>query len=159
MAMAHDNTGCSRILEYRPPRIAMLFLLIATALHWLTPLSALQLPSSKRAASALAVLGFGVMMFAWWQFRQRRVAICPTAATNELITDGVYRYTRNPMYLGIVLMLLAVMLWTGSLPYLIAAGAYFLVIDFAFCPYEEQKLSRDLGDMYRDYAAKVRRWF
>ena len=109
-------------------------------------------------AAALGTVGFLVMMQAWWQFRRHAVAICPTARTDRLIIDGIYRYTRNPMYLGIVLMLTGVAVWIGTLPFVVVPIAYFTVINTAFCPYEEAKLETAFGDEYRRYQAAVRRW-
>ena len=88
----------------------------------------------------------------------RATAICPTAETTALITDDVYRLTRNPMYLGIVLMLLGIALATGSLPCYLASLAFFLIIDVVFCPYEERKLEQAFGSDYARYVGAVRRW-
>jgi protein-S-isoprenylcysteine O-methyltransferase Ste14 len=62
------------------------------------------------------------------------------------------------MYLGIVLMLLAVALGTGSLPCYLASLAFFLVIDSVFCPFEERKLEQAFGSAYTRYRSTVRRW-
>ena len=143
-------------VSYRPPRIAMLLLAIAATWQWLLP--APLLFRAPLAAALLAIAGFTMMMRAWWQFRQRRVAICPTEPTDDLITDGIYRLTRNPMYLGVVLMLAGVALGVGTLPFALAGAAFFLVIDLAFCPYEEAKLRATFGEDWAAYCNKVSRW-
>jgi protein-S-isoprenylcysteine O-methyltransferase Ste14 len=147
-----------RILQHRPPRIAMFFLLLAMALHWLTPLGSQRVFPSSILAVTIGLSGFLVMMWAWWQFKQQEVAICPTETTVRLITDGIYRYTRNPMYLGVTMMLLAVALEVGTIPFFVAATGFFLVIQLVFCPYEEAKLQRTFGAEYRRYVGRVRRW-
>ncbi len=88
----------------------------------------------------------------------RGTAICPTAHTSLLITDDVFRLTRNPMYLGIVLMLLGAALGSGGLFTYLAALTFFLIIDAVFCPYEEHKLSQSFGEDFADYRHRVRRW-
>jgi protein-S-isoprenylcysteine O-methyltransferase Ste14 len=98
------------------------------------------------------------MMIAWAQFRQQQVAICPTEPTAKLITSGAYRFTRNPMYFGVMMMLGGLAFWFGTLPFVLAALAFFLVINLVFCPYEEQKLATNFGDDYRDYCQRVSRW-
>ena len=148
----------NRILSHKPPRIAMLFLVLAAGLHWLRPLRGKIVMPSVYVAVSLGLGGFWIMMLAWWQFRQNDVAICPTAPTERLLTNGVYRVTRNPMYLGIVLMLIAVAIQVGSLPFVAAAIGYFAVIHLVFCPYEERKLAATFGKEYRDYQVRVGRW-
>ena len=149
----------TRLVDYRPPRIAMLLLALAGAWQWLLPAPGIPaVPAQHIMAVAAVFAGFSIMMCAWWQFREHRVAICPTDRTDHLITDGVYRYTRNPMYLGVVTMLSGVAAWFGTLPFALAAVAFFLVIDRVFCPYEERKLEQAFGSDYARYRDAVRRW-
>jgi protein-S-isoprenylcysteine O-methyltransferase Ste14 len=136
----------------------MLLLATAAALHLLPPVRTFELFSSVATSMVLASAGFAIMMFAWWQFRDREVAICPTAATDRLICDGVYRFTRNPMYLGIVFMLTGVATFYGTLPFYTAALVFFIVMDRFFCRYEEEKLLRTFGQAYAAYRSNVRRW-
>lgn len=148
----------SQIIQYRPPRIAMLMLVIAAAFHRLTPVRGINLFSSAALSVALASMGFAIMAFAWWQFKDRAVAICPTDITERLITDGVYKFTRNPMYLGIVAMLAGAATWFGTLPFYAAALGFFVVMDRLFRRYEEEKLAAKFGREYLEYKSKVRPW-
>lgn len=147
-----------RIIDYRPPKIAQVFVLTAALLHWTTPINLLHIYSNHVLGSILGIAGFAVMMWGWWLFKKFDTAICPTAKTECLITTGIYRYTRNPMYLGVVGMLLAVAIIIGTLPFYFAFAAYFVVINNVFCPYEENKLSEAFGDSYLSYKNNVRRW-
>lgn len=69
-----------------------------------------------------------------------------------------YRPPRNPMYLGIVLMLLGLSLTVGTLPFYLATVLFALIIDRHFCRYEEQKLRDTFAVEFDEYAARVRRW-
>ena len=151
-------SACSRILQYRPPRIAMALLAAASMLHLALPHTWPAIAAVPLGSGAIGVLGFGIMLRAWWLFHAHQTAICPTAESTTLVTDDVYRLTRNPMYLGILLMLLGAALGTGGLPFYIAALAFFLIIDFAFCPYEESKLEKRFGATFTAYRGHVRRW-
>lgn len=148
----------TKLIEYKPPRIAMALLTFATVFHALLPAQSSYLYSSVFLSVALVSAGFTVMMLAWWQFKQRKVAICPTADTDYLITDGIYRLTRNPMYLGMVAMLGGVAVFFGTLPFYAVTIVYFILIDRWFCPYEEEKLLVTFGRDYDAYRSKVRRW-
>ena len=75
-----------------------------------------------------------------------------------LVTAGPYRFTRNPMYLGIFIMLVGIAVWVGSLPMFIAPVGFVLLMSWVFIPYEEQRLGEAFGEAYREYSTKVRRW-
>lgn len=143
------------VQKHRPPRIAMTLVAMAALLQIVMPLG--KLPSVRLTAAVVGGLGFAIMLRAWWLFRIENAAICPTARTTTLNTRNVYALTRNPMYLGMVMMLGATALFAGALPFYVAAIVYFLLLNVVFCPYEEQKLRATFGE-YDDYAARVRRW-
>lgn len=147
-----------RIIDLRPPRIAASLVLVAGLVHYLVPAQEIVLPSSSIAAGMAAVTGFATMLRAWWLFRLRGTAICPTATTTALITDDVFALSRNPMYLGMLIMLLALAINFGTLPFYVAAIAFFVILNFAFCPFEEQKLALGFGSTYTSYRNRVRRW-
>ena len=146
------------LVSYRPPRIAFVMLALAAALHAALPSAGTVVLRAPSAGSGIIVAGFATMIWAWWLFRRHAVAICPTARTERLLTHGIYALTRNPMYLGMIAMMLGVALYFGTLPFYIAALAYFAVMDRVFCPYEEHKLEAAFGDEYRRYRGRVRRW-
>lgn len=117
-----------RFINYRPPRIAMVFVLVATALHGLVPEWG-RFHTHPWFGITLAIIGFAVMLWGWWLFKEQAVAICPTAETARLVTHAIYRFTRNPMYLGLMLILLGLAVHVGSLPYYLATAAYFSVMN------------------------------
>ena len=156
--MRHMENTCLRMLAYRPPRIAATMLVAAALTQIALPLTSLNLPSFLFAGVALGLLGFGIMIRAWWLFRQHETAICPTAETSSFITDDIYALTRNPMYLGMLLIMLGIALLVGSWLFYFTASVYALILNHVFCRYEEQKLLHQYGDLYAAYAARVRRW-
>jgi protein-S-isoprenylcysteine O-methyltransferase Ste14 len=156
--MRHIKNSCLRLLDYRPPRIAMTLLALASLVHVAAPITWLHLPSFLIAGAFLVALGFSIMIRAWWLFGQHKTAICPTAATTAFISDDIYALTRNPMYLGMVLMMLGIASLVGSWLFYIVALAYALILDHVFCHYEEQKLLHQFGEQYAAYATRVRRW-
>jgi protein-S-isoprenylcysteine O-methyltransferase Ste14 len=146
----------AELIDYRPPRIALSFVLTALALHALLPL---QLhPALPVAAAITAAVGFGLMIRAWWLFRLAGTAICPTETSTALITGDVFSISRNPMYLGMILMLFGLALAIGAAPFYLAAIAFSVVMDVVFCPYEERKALLEFGASYDTYRQNVRRW-
>lgn len=144
------------VSHFKPPRIALLVSAIAFLAHVLYPVS-VHAPLTVLGILT-AVSGFSLMLRGWWLFRRLGTAICPTEPSTALITDDVYALTRNPMYLGIALMVAATGLGTGSLSFYIAALAFVVVIDRVYCPYEERKGIAEFGEAYLRYASSVRRW-
>jgi len=103
--------------------------------------------------------GFALTLNASRWFAQEKTEILPTSPTNRvLVTQGPYRRTRNPMYLGMVVSLLGIAIWLGTLPMFLAALADFLVLNFVFIPFEEEKMARQFGASFEAYKQKVRRW-
>lgn len=145
------------IVKFRSPRIAMVFVLVATGLHWVVPEWG-RFHTHPWFGISLGAIGFVVMMWGWWLFKKHEVAICPCSETVRLITHSIYRATRNPMYLGLTLMLVGLALYMGTLPFYLATIAYFAVINWGFCPYEEAKLASAFGQEYLSYKGRVRRW-
>lgn len=143
------------LLGCRPPRIAMSLAAAAAVLHLARPVALL--PLLPGSAAALGLAGFVIMLRAWWLFRSVETPICPTARATSLITHDVYALTRNPMYLGMLMILIAVALFAGSAGFYAAALVYFLILNFVFCPFEEDRLRTTFAG-YASYESRVRRW-
>ena len=146
------------IIDMRPPRIALALTLIAAALHRTLNIWDKFRYSSLWGGVIIGVIGFSLMMWSWSVFKMRNAPICLPAGSTILITDGPYRSSRNPMYLGMIFMMLGLALYVGTPPFYLSAVAYFAIINFIFCPYEENKLSNSFGDEYVNYKNCVRRW-
>lgn len=91
-------------------------------------------------------------------FRRRGVDPSPNAPASRLVTSGVYRFTRNPMYVGLVMVLTALGIAAGSWPMLASALPMFLYLDRYVIPREEAYLLRTFGADYAAYCRRVRRW-
>jgi protein-S-isoprenylcysteine O-methyltransferase Ste14 len=106
-------------------------------------------------ASGLAVIVAGVL-----EFRRARTTVDPVhpEKATAVVESGIYRFTRNPMYLGMLLTLIA---WTGFLanPVTLAGPVLFVLAmnRFQIGP-EERALAQLFGDSYRVYLGRVRRW-
>jgi len=146
------------LLQVKPPRIALLSLLIALLLHWLTPTQA-TLANPFRVFGLISFLvGFGLMLWAWRLFQQHGTVICPTEIPTALVEEGPFRFSRNPMYLGIVLMLVGIALSLGTLVMFFAPTTFFLIMDRCFVLHEEKNLEAQFGERYLNYKRQVRRW-
>jgi protein-S-isoprenylcysteine O-methyltransferase Ste14 len=112
-------------------------------------------------ALAAALLALGAATYAWcvWDFATfGRGTPLPIDAPKRLVVRGLYRYTRNPMYVGVLLIILgwAVMFTSGAL--LVYASCVGTCFHLFIVLYEERQLRREFGRQYDDYCAHVRRW-
>ena len=112
------------------------------------------------AAAALLLVGIGFSAAGILAFRRARTTVDPTRPqqASSLVTSGVYRLTRNPMYVGLSCVLAAWAVFLGSAWALLGPIAFMLYIGrFQIAP-EERALEKLFGDEYTDYRSKVRRW-
>ena len=139
--------------------MALVLVFIAAAIQVLVPYFQMVIFQSDILGASVSIAGFAIMLAGWAQFRQGGLNICPTANTAFLLTSGIYRYTRNPMYLGILMILFGLAIVIGTVPFYRIFGIYSVIINNVFCPYEEQKLLNKFGADYQLYISKVNRWF
>jgi protein-S-isoprenylcysteine O-methyltransferase Ste14 len=143
-----------------PPLIFLGFLAAATVLEAILPLP---IPVAHSLASyvagvALAASGFGMIAMGTRRFAAAGTNIPPTLPTTALVVDGIYRRTRNPLYLGTTLIYLGLSVAAGSLWAIGLLVPLLWVINVGVVKREERYLERKFGDAYRDYKARVRRW-
>jgi protein-S-isoprenylcysteine O-methyltransferase Ste14 len=104
-------------------------------------------------------LGLSVYLKCLWEFAARGRGIpAPLDHPTQLVVSGLYRYVRNPMYLGVLFILLGESLLFRSPAFLLYALAWLAFVELNIRLYEEPNLTRKFGDSYRHYQASVRRW-
>ena len=147
-------------LKIPPPAIAALVAVAMWALSRVTP--SLQIPTGIRQLSALAValVGIGFAAAGVISFRRANTTLNPTEPqlTSSLVSSGIYSLTRNPMYVGLLLVLIALAIFLSSPWALLGPAAYFLYVGrFQIAP-EERALTALFGAEYTAYLSKARRW-
>jgi len=147
-------------LKLSPVMTAVLLALLMWLLDRATP--GFMIGSGLRIglSGALMAAGLFVGFAGVWSFRKARTTVNPwrVHSSSELVVSGIYRRTRNPMYLGLLLGLLS---WGVYL-----ANAFGLLLAMAFVPYmnrfqilpEERALQRAYGEDFLSYCRRVRRW-
>ena len=102
--------------------------------------------------------GMTLQLDAVRRFRARRTSLLPYRPTTALITTGVYRITRNPMYLGMVLILIGGVIIGGSVTPALVPPLFVWIIHRQLIRHEESRLTDQFGAAYADYRQRVRRW-
>ncbi len=98
------------------------------------------------------------MIWAVQLFKKKETSHDPAETPTTLVTSGPYRFTRNPMYLGMTSILLGIAIFIGTISLFLAPLAFCITINATFIPKEEKILENIFGSEYLDYKNKVRRW-
>jgi protein-S-isoprenylcysteine O-methyltransferase Ste14 len=106
----------------------------------------------------LIALGFVFMMWARVLFTSRQTTLFVGRPSSQLVCDGPFRFSRNPMYVGVLVSLVGLALWVGSWPFYIAVPVTVLILNSGHIPREERLLREVFGERYRVYSTEVRRW-
>ena len=147
------------MLKLPPPVWVFLYLIIARAVSWLFPWRALLDLQIVWLGMTLVAIGVAISTWAFVLFRREGTEISPTSATNtSLVVRGPFRFSRNPMYLGLVIITLGVAFWVGALPMFAVPLFAFATANWVHIPFEEAKLRRQFGAAFEEYMRQVRRW-
>lgn len=124
------------------------------------PASRIVVPGNRVMAAIAVVLGVALMAFGVVSFLRARTSVDPIhpEKASTLVVTGIYRFTRNPMYLGFALMLLALTLRVSAWPGLLVVALFVVYMNrFQIRP-EEDALDARFGAASREYRRSVRRW-
>ncbi|MCO4320763.1 methyltransferase family protein [Aliidiomarina quisquiliarum] len=149
-------------LELRiPPVLVVLILAAAMCLGtWLLPTLQFSLPGKWWVAAAFVLLGVGVVLLSAKQVIAARTTLDPRKPqkTRRLVTQGLFRYSRNPIYAGLLLLLLGLAVLLANAVAFILLPFYVLYMSRFQIQPEERFMRRKFGKEYEIYFTKVRRW-
>ena len=147
-------------LKIPPPVVALLFGLLMWLVSTLGGAADVSFGSRIGVAIVVASIGVGFGFTAMASFLQAKTTMNPTkpGATSSLVTNGVFRVTRNPMYLSLVLYLVAWAVYLSNWVSLLLVPVFVLYMNQFQIKPEERVLSALYGAEYASYKARVRRW-
>lgn len=161
-----DTFGLSRHLmralelKVPPPIVALLVAAAMWGISLATPLADVPTRIRLVVAIVIALIGVATAISGVTAFRRAKTTVNPLKpeTSSSLVTSGIYRLTRNPMYVGLALVLLAWAVFLSSVWALLGVLVFVLLMNrFQIAP-EERVLLGIFGDTYSAYQAKVRRW-
>ena len=110
-------------------------------------------------AFPLWLIGVATLLWCFWDFLIKgRGTPAPIDPPKELVVSGLYNYVRNPMYVGVFLIIVGHFLWFGFWSLLIYAAVVFIAFHSFVTFYEEPNLKNRFGATYEDYLRRVPRW-
>jgi protein-S-isoprenylcysteine O-methyltransferase Ste14 len=105
------------------------------------------------------LIGAVIVLWSFWNFLiQGRGTPAPIDPPKQMVATGFYRHVRNPMYVGVLAIIIGHFLWFGYWNLLIYAAIVFVAFHAFVMYYEEPTLKRKFGAVYEDYLRKVPRW-
>jgi protein-S-isoprenylcysteine O-methyltransferase Ste14 len=141
-----------------PPTLLLLCLVLMVVSHWVFPIQTIfPIPFNLLGILPL-VLGVFINISADRQFAQVGTNVKTFNEPQKLVTDGWFRYSRNPMYLGFELTLAGVWILLGSASPILEVLIFAAITDRGYIPYEEQRMTAKFSQAYEDYKRQVRRW-
>lgn len=161
--MIDNNFYYYSLMEILVPRIIppilFLLLLIPLAGLWLYHPTELQMRNDAAMPwDVVLPIGLALLVWARLHFVKKEAEIHTFKQPSSLVTDGPFRFSRNPMYLGFALLLTAAAFFVNTWCALLAPLAFLLMAHFWYIPHEEQNMRDMFGKTYDDYAWTTRRW-
>jgi len=141
-----------------PPLLVLICLAAMAFLALVAPGPVLITAPWTWLGAAVAVLGVSMAVAGARAFRRLGTNIKTFDDPDLLVTSGLFRVSRNPMYLGFLLLLAGAALLVGRATPILPVLAFFLAAQVWYIPFEERAMSRRFGSDYAAYRAKVRRW-
>lgn len=147
-------------VEFPPPLFTAICMLFSWFLHSIIPISInVSRPTANLLGFLLTALGFGLIISCAIIFKLKNTNLKPWKTTTIIIQNGPYSFSRNPIYLGMCMLQLAVSFFLRSF-----IGFFFLIILIGFLRFfviqnEEDYLSSKFKDEYDQYCKQVNRWF
>src|SRR5262245_7333289 len=141
-----------------PPLLYAAAFVIGLLLHWAFPVYILP-TTLARGIGVVCVLVSLPLAFATLRVLSRaHTPVDPMKPTNALVTEGPFRYSRNPIYVALTLLYVGAALLSNALWILLLVVPAVLVLRYGVIAREEAYLTRKFGEAYRQYTAQVRRW-
>jgi len=149
------NTSIPRI---PPPVCFLVAVIVMIVLHYFAPISRWLNYPWRYVGIVIIALGFSLSLGSGIFFRKLGTNPRPGSKANLLVTKGPFRYTRNPMYLGLITMLIGISILLGTFSSLIPIPILFIILHTQFVLREEKWMEEWFGESYVEYKSKTPRW-
>jgi protein-S-isoprenylcysteine O-methyltransferase Ste14 len=141
-----------------PPVLLLLLLAALAALHVLHSSMAYSMASPPWLAGVLIAIGIAGLVGSRLQFARSQSEIMTFDTPRNLVTDGLFAISRNPMYLSMILVVTGAALLADRWCGLLAPALFFTAANWWYIPFEERAAAAAFGDRYLEYRRRVRRW-
>lgn len=142
----------------KPPHIAFSALFLALLLDYWFPGYRFISGSYRFIGVLILILGLSITFTSFYLFKKNNTPIMPGQKPTFVVMNGPYKFTRNPMYLGVATALTGVAVYIGNLLAFASPIIFLMATNFFYIPREEKLMKQLFGKKYLAYKKKVRRW-
>jgi protein-S-isoprenylcysteine O-methyltransferase Ste14 len=142
----------------RPPIIFLCAILLGIALNWAWPLHYVS-PNVRLLGPIVTACAVVLFLLSYREFRRAGTSVKGSKRSTVIVRTGPYRFSRNPIYLAFILLVLGLSVWLNNVWLLATLVPPVAIIAFLVIPREERFLERNLPEQYSSYKSAVRRWF
>jgi len=154
----HNGTPDTAHVLILPPFLYGAAFVIGLLLHLAFPLHILPTTLARGIGVVCVLASLSLVFTAFRALSRAHTPVDPLKPTTALVTEGPFRYSRNPIYVALTLLYVGVALLINALWILLLVVPAVLVLRYGVIAREEAYLARKFGDAYRQYTAHVRRW-
>ncbi len=141
-----------------PPFLFLICILFMVAIRNLIVIKEIIPNPIKYAGIALIIIGILITIIVRKGFEKIDTEIHTFKKPRKLVTNGLFKFSRNPIYLGFTISLIGVWILLGTILPVIGILIFIVVTNNYYIPYEEQIMGKVFGNEYKKYKSKVRRW-
>ncbi len=141
-----------------PPKLLVLCLTLTVALHFLWPTTVFVARPYNLLGLLFLAVGAGLTIWTRKTMQANKTTLHPNRTPQTLVTNGPFRLSRNPYYVGYLAMSLGLAVIMRSFSAFLGPALFFVLMSYRVIPAEEKNLQKEFGLVYGSYAQKVRRW-
>ena len=149
-----DHAG----VAFQPPLLLALVLIAGFLARWLVPLNFLSSPLSMSIGPIVTAASFGWFFWAVYTMRRGDASIPTGEPTEAIVVRGPFRFSRNPIYVAMLLLQVGIGIWGNSLWFFGLAVVSVALLWWGVILREERYLEHKFGEEYLSYKRRVRRW-
>jgi protein-S-isoprenylcysteine O-methyltransferase Ste14 len=154
----HNGASDTAQIIVLPPLVYGAAFIMGLLLHLVFPVHSLPTILARGIGVVCVLVSFPLALMTLHALSRAHTPVDPMKPTTALVTEGPFRYSRNPIYLALTLLYLGAALLVNALWILLLIVPALVVIRYGVIAREEAYLTRKFGDPYRQYTAQVRRW-
>jgi len=144
--------------NFFPPTYFFISLIISVLLHFVLPISKIINFPFNLIGFLFFIVGTGLNIWADQLFKKESTTVKPFDKPSSLVQTGPFKFSRNPMYLGMTLLLIGAGFILGSITSFVGAVLFILSMEIIFIAPEEANLLKNFGEEFKNYKKTVRKW-
>ncbi len=158
MLISGNTRARTMLKKVFPPTYLLVAIILILLLHFTFPVATIVRNPLNLIGLFPLLIGVALNLIADRDFKRYQTTVKPYEESATLLTEGVYRYSRHPMYLGFVLILLGISLLLGSISPYVVVLIFSILMELVFIRVEEDMLNETFQEEWRQYKSKVRKW-